>query len=166
MAQLDAQLLADLLDRHGATLNLYARQWCPASDDVVQQAFIDLATRSLLPENPVAWLFAAVRRRTISKARNERRRQRHETAAGQEWFKRSQFQNETAAIAADALGELPLEDREIVIAYLWGRLTFAEIAGLIGSSSSTAQRRYETAIDRLREKLIERNSTPCPKPTT
>ena len=37
----------------GATLNLYARQWCPTPDDVVQQAFIDLAARRSLPEDTV-----------------------------------------------------------------------------------------------------------------
>lgn len=164
MAQLDAQLLAELLDRHGATLSLYARQWCAAPDDVVQQAFIDLAACRTLPQTPAAWLFAAVRRRAISKARSERRRQRHEAAAGQQWFAQSRRQHEATTIAIDALAELPLEDREVVIAHLWGRLTFAEIGRLIGVSSSSAQRRYEAAIDRLREKLTERTTTPCPKP--
>jgi DNA-directed RNA polymerase specialized sigma24 family protein len=69
MPQLTGQLLAELLDRHGAALKLYARQWCRVPDDVVQQAFIDLATCADVPVNPVAWLFASVRRRAISQAR-------------------------------------------------------------------------------------------------
>lgn len=165
MAQLNAQLLAELLDRHGATLSLYARQWCLAPDDVVQQAFIDLAACHTLPEKPAAWLFAAVRRRAISKARSERRRQRHETEAGQRWFVQSRRQHEATALAIEELAELPLEDREVVIAHLWGRLTFDEIGKLIGASSSTAQRRYEAAIARLREKMTERTNTTCPKST-
>ena len=164
MAQLDAQQLAELLDRYGATLKLYARQWCTAPDDVVQQAFIDLAACHTVPANPAAWLFAVVRRRAISRARSERRRQQHEATAGQQWFVRKREQHEAVAFAIEALAELPLADREVVIAHLWGRLTFAEIARLIGISVSTAQRHYEVAIDQLRERMTERTTAPCPKP--
>jgi RNA polymerase sigma factor (sigma-70 family) len=167
MPQLTAQLLAELLDRHGAALKLYARQWCQAPDDVVQQSLIDLAGCQELPSNPAAWLFVAVRRRAISGARSERRRQQHEQEAAAKWFVRSQEQQAAAEIAADALAELPLEDREIVIAHWWGRLTFEEIAQLVGTSSSTAQRRFEAAINRLREKLNpDRMNTPCPNQKT
>lgn len=163
MPQLTAQMLAELLERHGAALKLYARQWSRSADDVVQQAFIDLAACSRLPDNASAWLFAAVRRRAISQSRSDHRRQRHEEAAAVEWFKRSKQQQAAAELAVETLAELPLVDREIVIAHLWGRLTFAEIAGLVGTSSSTAQRRFEAAINRLREKLnSERQIIPCP----
>jgi RNA polymerase sigma factor (sigma-70 family) len=167
MPQLTAQLLAELIDRHGAALKLYARQWCSNPDDVVQQALIQLAACRKLPESPAAWLFVVVRRLAISGARSDRRRRLHEEAAAAVWFARSKHRQDAAEAAADALGELPLADREIVIAHLWGRLTFAEIAPLVGVSHSTAQRRYEAAIDRLREKLnSERVNTPCPKTET
>jgi RNA polymerase sigma factor (sigma-70 family) len=164
MPQLNAALVAELLDLHGAALKLYARQWCADPDDVVQQAFIELGGCREAPVSPVAWLFAVVRRRAISQARSQRNRQRHEQLAAAEWFKRfEQLQSDTS-LAIDALGELPLADRGIVIAHLWGRLTFAEIAALIETSHSTAQRRYEAAIERLKEKLNrERTNVPCPK---
>jgi RNA polymerase sigma factor (sigma-70 family) len=149
MPELDSQLLAELVDRHGAALKLYARQWCLNPDDVVQQALIDLAGSGTAPENPAAWLFAAVRRRAISHGRSDRRR-----------FERRRDQHAAADAAAQALAELPLEDREIVIAHVWGRLTFQEIATLVGTSASTAQRRYEAAISRMRERM----NTPCQKP--
>ncbi|HZZ29452.1 MAG TPA: sigma-70 family RNA polymerase sigma factor [Pirellulales bacterium] len=153
MPQLTAQLLAQLVDRHGAALKLFARGWCSVPDDIVQQALIELAACAELPSNPVAWLFTVVRRRAISQARLDRRRRQHEQAAGAQWFEYSQTRHATAAVAAIALAELPLADREIVIAHLWGRLTFAEIANLVGTSASTAQRRFEAAINRLRTKL-------------
>jgi RNA polymerase sigma factor (sigma-70 family) len=163
MPQLTAQLLAELLDRHGPALKLYARGWCVASDDVVQQALIELAASPQLPVNPAAWLFAVVRRRAISQARFDRRRQQHEAAAASQWFQRSQHHQADVETAALALTELPLTEREIVIAHLWGRLTFAEIAPLVGISSSTAQRRFEAAIQRLREKLNPQAiALPCP----
>jgi len=164
MPQLTAQLLAELLDRHGPALKLYARQWCHAPDDVVQQAFVDLAACAQLPANPVAWLYIDARRRAISAARADRRRQRHEGTAAVKWFERSQEQHAAAESVADALADLPVADREILIAHFWGRLTFEEIAQLIGISSSTAQRRFEAAINQLREKLNpDRINTPCPK---
>lgn len=159
MPGVDAQLLAELIDRHGAALKLYARQWCDAPDDVVQQALIDLAACREHPRNPAAWLFAVVRRRAISRSRAERRRKRHEEVAAHRWFERRGSQHAAADAAAEALAELPLAEREIVIAHLWGRLTFEEIAELIGASSSTAQRRYEAAINRMRERI----DVPCPK---
>jgi RNA polymerase sigma-70 factor (ECF subfamily) len=157
--QLTAQLLAELVDRHGAALKLYARQWCRSGDDVVQQALIDLAGCRELPANPVAWLFAAVRRRAISGARSDRRRRNREEAAAAEWFQRLRDQDEAAQLAADTLTELPLSDREIIIARFWGQLTFEEIAALTGTSTSSAQRRFEEIINRLRE----RTESPCPK---
>ncbi|HTQ38821.1 MAG TPA: sigma-70 family RNA polymerase sigma factor [Pirellulales bacterium] len=164
MPQLTAQLLAELLDRHGPALKLYARQWCAAPDDVVQQALIDLSACAELPANPAAWLFAVVRRQAISQARFDRRRRQHEAAAAAQWFQRSQTHQADVETAAAALAELPLTEREIVIAHLWGRLTFAEISQLIGISSSTGQRRFEAAVHRLREKLNpDRINIPCPK---
>jgi RNA polymerase sigma-70 factor (ECF subfamily) len=157
--QLTAQLLAELLDRHGAALKLYAGQWCRSGDDVVQQALIDLAGCREVPVNAVAWLFAAVRRRAISGARSDKRRRHREESAAAEWFKRLRDQDEAAQLAADALAELPLADREIISARFWGRLTFEEIATLAGTSTSSAQRRFEEIIDRLRE----RTDNPCPK---
>ena len=160
MPELDSQLLAELVDRHGAALKLYARQWCLNPDDVVQQALIDLAGSGTAPENPVAWLFAAVRRRAISRARGDRRRQRHETAAAQRWFERRRDQHEAADAAAEVLAELPLEDREIVIAARLGPIDVSGDCRSSGCSASTVQRRYEAAISRMRERM----NTPCQKP--
>ena len=162
MPELDSQLLAELVDRHGAALKLYARQWCLNPDDVVQQALIDLAGSGMAPENPVAWLFAAVRRRAISRARGDRRRQRHESVAAQRWFERRRDQHEAADAAAEALAELPLEDREIVIAHVWGRLTFQEIAEIVGDFG-----KHRSATVRSGDKpMRERMNTPCQKPPT
>ncbi len=167
MPQVTAQLLAELLNCHGAALKLYARQWCGGPDDVVQQGFIDLAANVELPSNPAAWLFTVVRRRAISQMRIDRRRRQHEQAAGAELFERRQTRHATAEIAAVVLAELPLDEREIVIAHLWGRLTFEEIGELVGTSSSTAQRRFDATVSRLREKLNpDTMSLPCPKTKT
>jgi RNA polymerase sigma-70 factor (ECF subfamily) len=164
------RLLAELLDRHGAALALFARQWDASADDVVQEALIELAALVEWPRNPVAWLFDVVRKRAISHARSTARRRRHESlAAGawRDWFKSQQRHDADAEFAADALASLPLELREVVVAHLWGGLTFAEIGELTKTSSSSAHRRFETAVARLREKLnVELPCPTKPNPTT
>jgi len=37
---MDPTFLGRLIDRHAAALVLYARQWCAAPEDVVQDAFL------------------------------------------------------------------------------------------------------------------------------
>jgi len=52
-----------------------------------------------------------------------------------------------------SLDALPMEQREVVIARIWGGLTFDEIAALTGDSRTTVFRRYGEALEVLREKL-------------
>ena len=74
------ELLGRLVDDHAAALTLFARQWCAAPEDVVQEAFVKLAAQRPLPNDPVAWLFRVVRNGASSAARADRRRRLHETA--------------------------------------------------------------------------------------
>ena len=45
------------------------------------------------------------------------------------------------------------DEREVVVARLWGELSFREIGEITGTSESTAHRRYQGALARLREKV-------------
>jgi len=140
---------------------LYARQWCAAPEDVVQEAFLKLVAQRSPPDNPVAWLYRVVRNAAISAARTDRRRQRHEAAAASQvpvWFAEVETEGLDTAAATTALQALPLEEREVIVAHLWGGLTFEQIADLTGSSSSTAHRRYAAGLTSLRERL----HLPCP----
>src|SRR5436190_12102211 len=81
--------LARLVDDHAAALTLYARQWCAAPEDVVQEAFIKLAAQRTPPDQPAAWLYRVVRNGALTAARAAKRRRRYEgavatNAAG--WF--------------------------------------------------------------------------------
>jgi RNA polymerase sigma factor (sigma-70 family) len=159
MSGIDPVRLAQLLDEYGPALELFARQWCRSPGDVVQEAFLQLVRQSSWPENVVAWLYRVVRNGAISAARSEQRRLRHESvAAGKtEWFEERAEATIDAESAAQALAALELEEREIIVAHLWGGLSFAEVAALVGTSSSTAHRRYQTGLARLREAL----EVPC-----
>jgi RNA polymerase sigma-70 factor (ECF subfamily) len=155
------RLLAELLDRLGAALQLYARQWCTSPADVVQEAFIELAGEREWPTNPHAWLFRVVRNRAVSQARASQSRRRHEAAAAEqsrEWFDHQARLHDDLEQTAEALAGLPVELREVLVAHFWGGLTFAEIGEITGTSGSTAHRRFEAALLALREKL----EVPCP----
>jgi RNA polymerase sigma-70 factor (ECF subfamily) len=150
------------MDEHAAALVLYARQWCRAPEDVVQEAFLKLAAQRRRPERIQAWLFHVVRNAAVSAARAEQRRRRHEyeAAARQgDWFLPTEGAGLDGRAAAEALEALPAELREPVVAHLWGGLTFAEIGELMGLSASTAHRRYLEGLAALRERL----RVPCPE---
>ena len=145
-----------LLDGYTAPLVLYARQWCDTPEDVVQDVFVLLMREPAEPENAVGWLYRAVRNKAINAARSQRRRSRHEAAAAQcrePWLAASDADRLDAAAAARALAELPIEQREAIVARLWGGLSFDEIAKLMGTSLTTACRQYQQGIAALRERL-------------
>jgi RNA polymerase sigma-70 factor (ECF subfamily) len=149
------ELVQQILTRHAASLELYARQWSSTPEDIVQEAILKLAQEHPRPQQPVAWLYRTVRNRAISAARSEQRRRRHEASATprQQWFTSSLDDVLDAEEVTRALVDLPLDQREIVIARLWGGLSFEEIATLADCSASAAHRRYVAALSTLRERF-------------
>jgi RNA polymerase sigma factor (sigma-70 family) len=167
---MDSDLLGRLLDQHAATLTLYARQWCHTPEDVVQDAFLKLANLRCLPDNPAAWLYKVVRNGAIDAGQAARRRNRHETVAAARadpWFEADPREHPGAIDpdqAADELRSLPIDEREVIIAHLWGGLTFEQVAVVAGCSSSAAHRLYSRGLSTLRERLGVscRKSRPIP----
>ena len=157
--------LGRLIDAHAAALVLYARQWCASPEDVVQEAFVKLSARTSPPDPVLPWLYCVVRNGALTARRADERRRRHEARAAARhpaWFVPSEGTALDAATAAAALESLPLEQREVLVARLWGGLTFEEIAGLTGSSSSSMHRLYHAGLTALRERL----RVPCPNSST
>jgi len=145
-----------LLDLHAAPLELYARQLCNCPEDVVQEAFVELARQQAVPAELMPWLYRVVRNKAISASRSVRRHKSHESqAAGHRraWFETSPGDALDAATAVTVLENLPPMDREVVVARIWGGLTFQQIGELIGATDSTAHRRYESALAAIRQKL-------------
>ena len=150
-----------LVERHGPPLILYARQWCHAPEDVVQEAFLKLFALRQPPHEVVPWLYRVVRNGAIDAAKLDRRRQRRESAVARpaRWFIEPEVDGLDAEAAVAALQRLPLEQREAIVARLWGGLSFEEIAEVVGCSASTAFRRFSAGIDALRTEL----GVSCPK---
>ncbi len=165
MQMMDPQRLGQLVDEHAAALALYARQWCRAPDDVVQEAFLKLAGQRSPPDNVVAWLYRVVRNGAIAAGRSEQRRRRHERGAAElagSWFLPAEGTAFDGQAATEALESLSLELREPLVAHLWGGLTFEQIGEVMGVSASTAHRRYLEGLTALRERL----RVPCPDSPT
>ena len=128
----------------------------------MQDAFLKLFAQKMPPANQVAWLYRVVRNAAISAARSAQRRRRHELAAAARapaWFQPDDAAALDGDAATAALGGLPLEQREIIVAHLWGGLTFEQVGEVIGCSASTAHRAYLAGLSALRERL----GVSCPK---
>ena len=130
-------------------MELFARQWCDCPDDVVQEALIELVAQPRTPDDVAAWLYRVVRNKAITAWRSAQRRRRHETEAvahRSAAFERSAADRIDAGVAAAALDSLSIELREVVVARIWGGLTFQQIGRLVGVSDSAAHRRYEAGL--------------------
>jgi len=148
--------LAAVFDAHAGALKLYAAQFSGTPADVVQEAFLDLVRQTTRPDCTVAWLYRAVRNRAISGIRSAGRRRRHERSAAmlvETWFLPSEENAVDGKLATQALQSLPEDQREIVVARIWGGLSFQQFAQVAGVSSSTAHRRYQSALAALRQEL-------------
>ena len=161
---MEPERIGPLIDRYAAPLELYARQWTDAPEDAVQEAFVRLAGLEPGPSSPPAWLFRAVRNGAINAGIARRRRARREAEAGA-WFVANradpgedpEFEVEPADAEA-ALRALPDDQREAIVAHLWGGLSFDQVARLTGRSSSSAHRSYHAGLAALRNRL----GVPCP----
>jgi RNA polymerase sigma-70 factor (ECF subfamily) len=160
MSELDR--LAGIVLAHASKLTLFARQWLDSSsaEDVVQEALVSLLTLRSAPDDPIAWMYRAVRNEAIDLARTaSRRRKREQSVAGQrqEWFSASPESLIDARSAEKALSQLPTELAEVVILRIWSELSFSQMARILQVSQSTVHDRYVAALTRLRSALEQ----PC-----
>ena len=150
------------LDRHGAALVLFARQWIAGqadAEDVVQEAFVSFWKSRQRASDPAAYLYACVRHRALDWRRGRRRQsQREEAAARPEaepLFAEPLEQEERRAAITAALRGLPEGQREVLVMKIWGGLSFPQIAAALRVSANTAASRYRYAVAKLREQLAE-----------
>ena len=151
---LDAAQLAQLIDRQAGSLRLWVRSRCASPEDVVQDAFCRLAVEDPPPRQPIAWLYRVCRNLAEKQRLSDRRRLRRERATAQ--MEASSIDpghplelDETLA----AVNQLDDELREVLVARIWGQLSFEEIAALCHISAATAWRRYQAALEALRGRL-------------
>ena len=160
MSRIEPELLASLFRDHAPALVLYARQWSGTPEDLVQEAFLTLSLQSRPPDRAVAWLHRVVRNAALDQKRGNARRARREllAASDERWFL-PQDDGLDARSAALALETLEDELREVIVARIWGGLTFEEIAKLVGASLSHVYRCYHAGLAELRNRMEGRWTT-------
>jgi RNA polymerase sigma-70 factor (ECF subfamily) len=52
-----------------------------------------------------------------------------------------------------ALAKLPEDQRQVTVLHIWGGLTFAQTAEVLGINANTAAARYRYALAKLRDSL-------------
>ncbi|HTK74334.1 MAG TPA: sigma-70 family RNA polymerase sigma factor [Gemmataceae bacterium] len=153
------------LDAHGPALVLFARQWVPGradAEDVVQEAFLRFWRSRHRAADPAAYLFACVRRCALEWLRGQSRRSRRELASAREEHSDPSLlvgpieQEERRVAIEAAMGQLPAEQREVVVLKIWGELSIPQIASALEVPVNTAASRYRYALARLRATLSER----------
>lgn len=146
--------LADLIDRYAGALRLWAGRICPNPEDAIQEAFCRLVTLEPAPDRPPAWLFRAVRNAALAQQRSQRRRrQRERSVAIPEHHEPDPAIGMIADETLQAVAQIEESLREVLVARIWGELTFDEIADMCNVSPVTAFRRYREALEAVRSKL-------------
>ena len=158
--------IAALVRQHLKPLVLFARQWDDAAaEDVAHDAFVRLAELvrdGKPPDNATAWLYRVARNVAIDRLRKKRRHLKHAENCeqnGADWFVARESNDERidnqldGRMLTERLRELPLEQREVIVAHLWGGLTFREIVTLVGRPLTTVRRDFHKGLETIRENL-------------
>jgi RNA polymerase sigma-70 factor (ECF subfamily) len=150
---LGAEEIGRWYERHGAALIAYAcgfgLDWARA-EDAVHAVFHRLLRESAARlQNPAGYLYRAVRNAALNAGRDSAR----ETVVEESCFVHRCGDREAALALQRALGELPEEQREVVIMRIWSGMTLEEIATAADVPLNTIASRYRYALGKLRDRL-------------
>ena len=160
-AQLDDKAFDELFresatDVHGYAVSLLGSR--AAAEDVTALAFERLyRARARLDHGrgtPRAWLFAIARNAALDELRRRQRQPQSELPEelpGDRGLDEAFEQLARRAPVRDALGALPLREREVVLLKFHGQLSNGELAKALDVSESNAGSRLHRALTRLRE---------------
>ncbi|NOY82893.1 MAG: sigma-70 family RNA polymerase sigma factor [Kiritimatiellaeota bacterium] len=161
---------------HGPGLLLYARQWTPSrteAEEALQDGFVRFwrsraardGTGGVPSDTDLPRLFVAIKHAAFDRGRRRRRRHEREAAAAEQlydrngWFEATAPGAERARRIGQALGELPAEQREVIVMKIWGGLTFRQIGEALRIPQNTAASRYRYALAALRRELQREDAT-------
>ena len=158
MSVIDPARIAQWFEAYARPLVLYARQWGDGSgaEDVVQDVFARLMRQSPGPDDVQTWLYRAVRNAAIDRLRSSTRRrdrERRVAAARQLWFESRPGDLIDADAVCERLQQLPVDAREVIVLRIWAGLTLTQVATVTGVSRTTAFRRYQDALEQIRQRL-------------
>lgn len=151
--------LITLINCHWGPLLAMVGRDRPWAEDVVQLAFVRLAAEEPPPDNPVAWLYRVTRREAINQWKQAQRRRHRQVAVAQ-----AEVTPDDAGRQAESqelleqLQQLEDDARQVLVARIWGQLSWEEIMRLTGKSRTTVWRLYRAALVQLRFHY----DVPCP----
>jgi RNA polymerase sigma factor (sigma-70 family) len=155
MPSMTPRELDQLLKSVGPHLRLVAASWVgDRADDVLQEAFLKLASCRTMPDDPGGWLYVVTRRLAMKTARKDKKRRFEERMFAATKHDATETDPATrldAKLVAEGLNALEPELAEIVVAHVWGGTKFEKIGEAMGISAATAWRRYQEALKRLQE---------------
>jgi RNA polymerase sigma factor (sigma-70 family) len=156
----DIAEIEDLYRQHGAALLLFASAISGdrgRGQDAVHQVFLKAIESGSVSRaiNKKAYLFACVRNAVLNKVQDRHTPLDVDSA----WFNPPDRDYAGEQNLRRALGELPDDQREVIVLHVWGELTFSEIADLLGVSSNTAASRYRYALAKLRGSMLAKENS-------
>jgi RNA polymerase sigma factor (sigma-70 family) len=151
-----------LYRQHGAALMLFASAISGdrgRAQDAVHQVFLKAIENRGVSQaiNKKAYLFASVRNAVLNDAKVQDRNMPLDVDSA--WFSPPDRDYAGEQNLRRALGELPNDQREVIVLHVWGELTFSEIADLQGVSSNTAASRYRYALSKLRGSMLAKENS-------
>ena len=154
---LEREIVAEAVDRWAGVLTSWLRSRTDSPEDVVQEAFCRLACLDQPPERTAPWLFqVAVNLCRENARRTKRRLEREQGRAPSESIACMVHEEIVHQEVRSAVEALPEQLRDLVIARLWAGLTLQESAELLSISTTTAHRRYQESLTKLRQLLTEK----------
>ena len=137
-----------LWDEHSPALVLYARQWCDMPRMSCKRRFLLLVRQGVAPEIPG---MAVSRGQEPGDQCGTGGGRRRSSARPQRPPAASHGLKRPTGTAGHCRGDrgpeqLPADQREAIVARLWGGLSFEEISLLSGSSVSTVYRCYQRGL--------------------
>ena len=124
------------------------------AQDAVHQVFLRLLEQRGLDHvsDIRSYLFAAVRNTILNDAR-QRSRVAPLEIGDAAWFEPPNRDYMEELHVRRALAALPADQRQITVLHIWGGLTFAQAAEVLGINANTAAARYRYALTKLRDSL-------------
>lgn len=150
-----------LYRQHGAALLLFASSISGdrgRAQDAVHQVFLKAIENGSVSQaiNKKAYLFACVRNVVVNDAKVQGRHVPFDLDSA--WFSPPDRDYAGEQNLRRALGQLPNDQREVIVLHVWGELTFLEIAELLSISSNTAASRYRYALAKLRDSMLTKEN--------
>lgn len=151
-----------LYREHSSALLLFATAVAgerSRAQDAVHQVFLKLLqARDLQHVRDIkAYLFTCVRNSILNDIKGHQRDSLLEDTTV--WFEPPNRDYSGEQNLRRALLALPDDQRQAVVLHVWGDLTFAQIAEVLGINASTAASRYRYALAKLRELMSSKEKS-------